>query len=447
MNRRAVLKYGLYGLGTGLAGGLVGGCALRRTGKPNMVVILIDTLRPDYLGFCGFERETAPFLAKLAGKSVVFDRAFATSSWTAPSTASLFTSRYPHRIGVIEGFYCHKLRMEKFEQTGQAVLPLNRMPGSVPTLPEIFKSAGYTTFGLAANINIGEEIGFNRGFDFFERRNDAPAEVFYEQVRLLKEKVKKSQPFLLYLHFNDVHSPYHKRQPYYEPQQDPRADSRARYISEIGYADEYIEKCLATLDLSNDTIITVVSDHGEEFWDHGSNGHRPRLYRELTQVLMMMHVPFLRSKPRRVGVNVSLLDVLPTLIELAGAEPGKDLEGTSLVGLLKTNRQTAALTEQLQDRTLFAHRIADTAEQQLWSAIYRHWNFIEWPDERRELFDHRLDPAERYNVFSRYGGVSSQLLAELGDFKKTGRSEQSDRVQVELDEELLESLKSLGYVE
>ncbi len=443
--RRAFLKYGLYGLTAGLSGAAIGGCAGRPPRRPNVVFVLIDTLRPDYLGFYGFATETASFLGKLATDSVVFDRAFATSSWTAPSTASLFTSVYPHQLGVVEGFYCHKARMEAFRKTGNAEIPLNRIPGDVPTLPEIFKSLGYTTYALAANINIGYEIGFDRGFDKFERQNDAPAPVFYDWVEKLHGELEKSKPFLLYLHLNDVHSPYHARPPYYQQHQDPKADSRAKYISEIGYADEHIGRIWDKLLTDDNTVFVAASDHGEEFWDHGSNGHRPRLYRELTQVLLMFHAPWFSS--RRVTANVSLLDVLPTLIDLAGGQPTEELEGISLAPILRADRQADGLIEKLRARTLFAHRVADTPEWQLWSAIRGHWNLIEWPDGRSDLFDHRLDFAEKSNVFSAYPQVGRELLGELSEFKKHRRRAETESTQVQLDENMLETLKSLGYVE
>ena len=133
--------------------------------RPNVVVILLDTLRPDYLGFYGYEKEMAPFLAQLANESVVFERAFSTSSWTAPSTSSLFTSLYPPQHGVVEGFLMHQLLTKAREEKAMETIALNRLPSGRPTLPELFKSMGYGTFGLATNVNIGQEMGFNRGFD------------------------------------------------------------------------------------------------------------------------------------------------------------------------------------------------------------------------------------------------------------------------------------------
>lgn len=459
--RRETLKYALYSTAAAsLAPALwISGCGERRGYKPNVVVILIDTLRPDYLGFYGYKKETATFLAKVAENSAVFLRAFATSSWTAPSTASLFTSKYPHQHTVIEGFFANKLRIEELRREGKAGLSLNRLPKDLPTLPEIFKSMGYATFGMATNINIGGEIGFNRGFDRFERLSGAPASVIYERMFEWKERITKSKPFFLYLHPNDVHSPYNKRQPYYEKQDDPREERRARYHSEIGYVDAYLGKIYEMLNLAENTIFVVVSDHGEEFWEHGSIGHDAKMYRELTQILLIFHSPLLKLKPQRIDVNVSLVDVLPTLVDLVSYKSLQRAEGVSLAPLLKTGALAKTLIKQLRNRPLFAHRIVDAissprshwsetmTERQLWAVIYQHWNLIERYDSQNELFDHRYDLEEKYNVILKHPELTSQLLTRLKKFKNRGQRKDAEKVPVELDENLLETLKSLGYVE
>lgn len=214
--RRELLKYGVYsGLAAGLPSSLwLSGCRKQRSrSRPNVVVVLIDTLRPDYLGFYGYKKETAAFLAKIAKKSFVFTRAFSTSSWTAPSTTSLFTSKYPHRHGVMEGFFANKIRATALRKTGKAEIFLNRIPKDLTVLPEIFKSMGYATFGMATNLNISDKIGFDRGFDLFNYKHQAPAEVVYEWVKQSQGRINNSKPFFLYLHPNDVHWPYHKHYP------------------------------------------------------------------------------------------------------------------------------------------------------------------------------------------------------------------------------------------
>jgi arylsulfatase A-like enzyme len=417
---------------------------------PNVVVILLDTLRPDYLGFYGHEEEKAPFLAELAERAVVFERAFSTSSWTAPSTASLFTSLYPHQHGVVEGFVMRQARAKREKKAGIEALALNRLPADVATLPEVFQSLGYATFGLAANINIGDEIGFDRGFDRFERDSEADAEFFLDRVLQWREEIHGTKPFFLYLHLNDVHEPYRKRAPYYEKQTDAAADRRARYLSELAYADAHLRTIYEQLDLGTNTVVIALSDHGEEFGDHGGLGHPATLHVELNRVLMMIHAP--RAEPRRVTRNVGLIDVLPTLVELAGgaeAAEARDWQGVSLVPLLRDSERTEALDHTLRDRTLFAHRMNRNLEQEpLWAATLRHWKLIESPGKPPQLYDHRDDPAEKRDLYS---ADTQKIATPLGHaieaFKQQGLAAEPDRVEVEVDPKLEKQLRSLGYVD
>lgn len=451
LTRRAVLKVALYGgVGALFPGNFwLMGCGKKSPReKPNIVLILIDALRPDFLSFYGYRKNPSRFLSMLAEKSVVFMRAFAPSSWTAPSTASLFTSQYPNQHGVTEGFFCYEYRRAKSKSSGEAKISLNSLPKEQPTIPEVLKSFGYTTFGIAANINVGREIGFHRGFDRFEHNHQATADVFFKRIMEWKGKIKDSEPFFLYLHFNDVHWPYHIRPPYYEAEGEPRKDLQARYLSEIGYADEYIGRIYEELNLEEDSVLIVVSDHGEEFWDHGGNLHRAKLYRELTQVLLFFHAPSLGFKPGRIDGNVNLIDVLPTLVELVTGRRLEGMEGISLVPLLRPGRETESLKETLSDRILFSHRVVgDESGNELWSAIYQNWNLIEWWDSRKELYDHRGDFQEKHNVFSETQEVSSRLHEELQKFKNQAQRKDSNKIEVKLNSNLLEALRSLGYVE
>jgi arylsulfatase A-like enzyme len=462
LSRRQVLKYGLRsGVTATLAPSLwLSGCSKRRNGaKPNVVLILIDTLRPDYLGFYGYKKETTSFLSKLARESFVFTRAFSTSSWTAPATASLFTSKYPHQHGVLEGYYANLYRILELKKTGKSTIMLNKLPTNLRTLPEIFKSLGYSTFGMSTNINVGDKIGFTRGFDLFLHNHHADAKMMHNQILKQKKDLEQSKPYFLYLHPNDVHNPYIKHMPYYQKQDDPQEDFRAGYLSEVGFVDEYLQKIYEGLNLDDNTIVMVISDHGEEFWDHGGLFHHSKLYRELTQVLMLLHTPYSKSSPHRINVNVGLIDVLPTLVELVGGEAVYGAEGLSLKPLLANDRTSKEFTNKLNQRILFTQRIMDAIsypddywnenklEHQHWAAIFQNWNMIEWGDSRKELFNHRDDFHEKYNVFSKYREVASHLLSQLEEFKKYKLEEVTERIPVNLDEKLLEDLRSLGYVE
>jgi len=248
-----------------------------------------------------------------------------------------------------------------------------------------------------------------------------------------------------------VHEPYDEKPPYYTKQMDDLEDRRARYLSEIAYTDEHIREIYEALELGDDTIVAVVSDHGEEFRDHGGLGHRSRLYVELNRVLMLVRAPALGLDPRRITANVSLIDVLPTLVELAGGTPPANVRGTSLAPLLRASgEERRALAERLSGRTLFAHRRGQGQARPYWAAIRGPWKLIETPRSRLELYDHRSDPGEKRNLHlhtTNLVGPPSEMLVELRAFQETAPDEKPEVVQVEIDEELHETLRALGYVE
>ena len=270
-----------------------------------------------------------------------------------------------------------------------------------------------------------------------------------ERVREWKEEITGANPFFLYLHLNDVHRPYHPREPYYEKQKGMVKDRRARYLSELGYLDAHLAEIYEVLGLARDSVLVVLSDHGEEFRDHGGLEHRGGLYIELNRILMMFYAPSMGLEPRRISAtNVSLIDILPTLLDLVGGKPVGDEEGVSLVPLLKNGDGSRELAKALRRRILFAHRLgSDDPQRELWAAIHRYWKLIEQPDGRGKLYDHRADPREKRNVYRRHREVpGARLVAVLEEFKDREVRESPEAVQVELDDELKETLESLGYV-
>lgn len=418
--------------------------------KPNIVVVLLDTVRPDYLGFYGFERETAPFLASLAEEAIVFDNAYSASSWTAPATASLFTSLYPPQHGVTQGFRAHRGMVAKLKAAGESKIPLNAIPGDVTTLSELLESAGYRTYGFAANINIGDEIGFSRGFDHFEKKVKVRAEVFAETLEGMKEELLGGDdPYFLYLHLNDAHSPYEKMRPYYRPSSDKKKDFAARYRSEISYIDATLKKIFALVRDRENTAFVVLSDHGEEFWDHGGTEHGPQLYRELHRILMMMGMP--GSGPARIAQNASILDVYPTLADLAGVEIPHAEEGISLKPIVAGTEGKEALLERMASRTLFGHRVYSSKRQvSVWAAVQGRWRLIDWWGGRRKLFDEVDDPGNVFNLTTKRPKITEALTERLGRFKKRMEKDAADagaETEVTLDNTLLERLGKLGYVE
>jgi arylsulfatase A-like enzyme len=416
--------------------------------RPNVVVVLIDTLRPDFLDAYGYPQPTAPFLREMARRSVVFEQAFSTSSWTVPSVASLFTSAYPNRHGVVEGLMAHAKRKASLRKKEHSTVTLNRLALDVPTLPERFQALGYSTYGIAANVNLGPELGFQRGFDSFYFGRGLSARHAYRILEKWKSEMDRSKPFLAYLHLNDVHSPFDEREPYYRPPSsaDPRDAERAAYISEIGFVDEYLSQTAALFGDDENTVFVLLSDHGEEFWDHGGTFHGETLYREVTRVLMMVSGPARGIVPRRVNVHTSLIDVLPTLIDLAGGEPDGRWQGFSLRPLLENAPEAPALESKLRNRVLYAHLARRGSARHRWAAFDGNFYLIETRSGGLELYD-ATDLEQSVDLHPGSAERARGLVSGLAELKSDTGPAVSDTVEVGLDPELLETLRSLGYVE
>jgi arylsulfatase A-like enzyme len=411
----------------------------RRGPPPDVILVVADTLRADYLELYGHPRPNAPFLARLGAQSAVFTHAFSTSSWTAPATASLFTGLYPTQHGVRTGFFAVR---RKARREGVA---LHQLP-PFPTLPELLRERGYSTFGVAANVNVGPEIGFSRGFDRFERLHDAPIDDLVEQLGVWEEEIHARRPTFLYVHPNDVHAPYEPRAPWFRPEDDPRERERAAYESEIRVVDQGIERLLARFDPEGRALVLVLSDHGEEFWDHGRVGHPASLHHELHRVVWIVHGPALGVRPARLDLNVSLIDVLPTVLELVGGEPPPELAGRSLAPLLLDRRGAESTRVALADRTLFAHRFDPVRGRELWAAVHGREKLIEADGERR-LYDLRSDTEERHDLAAERPDSLDRLARALEAFRAEGRgAAPAPVVHLPLDREREAQLRALGYL-
>ncbi|HYD49167.1 MAG TPA: sulfatase [Terriglobales bacterium] len=419
-------------------------------GAPNVAVILIDTLRPDHLRAYGYDRETAPFLSELAERSTVFLNAVSSSSWTAPATASLFTGLYPNRHGVIRGFFAERKRQR--QEDGGAELQINRIASEAPTMAELFRSRGCRTFAIGANLNIGPEIGFDRGFDRFQRLgdlarakrigDDAPAADVVTQLRQWRDDLRASSPYLLYLHFNDPHGPFHKREPWYSAAPPAQNPTLAAYDSEIGYVDSFIRQVYDDLGLG-DGILVVVSDHGNAFGEHGKRGHGPGagLYGVVNRIVLMISGPKHGIAPQRVEVPVSIVDVLPTLLELAGIGSPPQLAGQSLVRLLRGGEPAGDASG---ERALFAHLIDYGQDGDVWAVVKTPWKLIRDPDGT-VLYDLAEDPGEQSDLAAQRPDIVTALGQEIDRY--LAQSQQGESIGVGISPAELERLRALGYAE
>ena len=180
------------------------GCARNESNKDfNIVLVTIDALRPDHLSCYGYKRRTSPAIDKIAKKGFIFKNAVAPSTWTAPSMVSLFTSTYPINHGVIGG----KVKNGK-------VYDQQVFSDELVTLTEVLQKNGYTTFGVASNLHLGEPLAFARGFDFFKCLSFLPAPSVNKALFEWEDEIKKSKKFFFWLHYIDPHFRYHPRKPW-----------------------------------------------------------------------------------------------------------------------------------------------------------------------------------------------------------------------------------------
>lgn len=341
--------------------------------RPNVIIVLVDTLRADRMGFLGNDRGMTPFLDALAARSAVFERAYPSSSWTAPSVASLFTSRYP-------------------TQHGQTALGL-ALPATVPTLAATLAEAGYTTAAISGHGGMAPQLGTARGFEV-ARLVSGPAgplakasgeAVTAQALEWLdgRSEAQRARPLFLYLHYMEPHTPYDAPPEILDRVLARRGDvARARTVTDRaadhvldahahmglpveraardrsrdvpltdaellqGVNDLYdaevvtIDQRLAVLfaglgerGLLDDALVVFTADHGEELLEHGKLGHGLALFEE------SLHVPLLiettrRPAPARIRTVVSLLDVAPTVLAAIGVPPPAGFEGQSLWPLI-----------------------------------------------------------------------------------------------------------------
>jgi len=407
--------------------------------RPNVVLVVIDTLRADRLPFYGYPKETAPFLSKLAARGVVFDKAYAASSWTAPATASIFSSLYPFQHGVVMGLLAQMKLIRRYPH-----IKINRIPEKVTTLPEVFRRGGYRTFGVSDNANISRRQGFEQGFDRLECFTHRGAQSINQQVLDQEKEIRAGGPYFLYLHYNDPHMPYKIALDDSEKTGDKTTDMKAMYDKEIAFVDSRLEELYARFGWSRNTLLVVTADHGEELMEKGFYGHGKYLYNTV------IHVPLLFSWPeqelfaaKRPAVNVSTMDIMPTLASLLGFRQVKGLAGKDLKPVLEGKTGAAG------ERYIYSHlqKRTGTPNASLQKACLNgDYKYIFEAPDRHSLFDLKRDPGEDRNLYAEKQKTAHRLATNLFAFEKGCLRYNADYVDIELDKKSIEQLRSLGYV-
>jgi arylsulfatase A-like enzyme len=423
-------------------------------GVPHPIIIIdIDTLRADHLGCYGYDRDTSPNIDALAGESIVFDRAFSQAPNTPPSQASILTGLYPSTHGMIEDD--------------------DKVPDAIVSLAEALAGHGFLTAGFHDGGYMSKSFNMGQGFSRYESsRGKGLADVGPKAERWIEEHAEEN--FLLLIHTYDAHTPYDPPMPYHglflegldpptpgfepstdimesvrlsvwtdEPRKLPSNDleyARALYDAGIRYVDDWVGRFLGRvkeLGLDRRATIVLISDHGEEFQEHGSVLHE-KLYSTVTRVPLMIRLPGAAPK-RRVTEVVETIDLMPTILDLVGVSHPPGLQGQSLLPLITGDGSGDDLA--FGESPFFGHR--------RFVASGRHQLLVTKSTGAIELYDFVADPFEQADLASTETEVADRLSAELISWQGLIDASLYDPSSGghELDEETRTQLEELGYIQ
>lgn len=435
-----VTAFGMIGAGWWADAHATNTLPAARAGAPNVLLVILDTVRASRLSLYGYPRPTSRNLERLARRGVVFERAITTSSSSLPAHAAMFTGHVPNQLSI---------GWEK---------PL---PPEVPLLAEVMRTEGYLTAGFSGNLYyLTEETGLARGFLHFDdyprtlgqavrssslgqalvrwrtlltfERPDAPTvprisgrkgapEVDSAFLRWVSQV--GDRPFFAALNYIDAHRPYDPPAAYRNaflrgcrvPLSMAGCAARMRadlYDGTIAYLDERVGRLLAELGrrgLLENTVVIVTSDHGELLGEHGLEGHGHSLY------LQLLHVPLVIAAPGgpegiRVGQPVSLRDLPQTILDLVGAQPAHRFPGASLAPRWREN--PADLPEPPDTLLAYLPQGINTPPEypatagDVYSLVAWPFHYISNGDGSEELYDVEGDPAERRNLVADAGAAA-----------------------------------------
>lgn len=411
--------------------------------RPDVLLIVIDTLRADHLGAYGYQRrDTSPEIDQFADRAIRFTRAYSAAGWTRPSVGSILTGLPPASHGA------NTIR--------------NHLHSDVETLAESFKAAGYATAGIVSNRHLLERIGFAQGFDLWDESQAQGAQHISSQhinrlaTSMLDELEQADKPWFLFVHYFDPHYKYldHANLDFAPPDA-PLFDGSeemkelensvpgwsegdrdflvGRYDEEIRLTDQAIGELLERVQsrsTDSDTLIAITADHGEEFGEHGSVGHI-NLHDEVIRVPLLIQRP---GDDRICDVTepVSLLSLAPSLLELAGiAYPPERYPEPSLAGCKTQERGPGrAFSESHQKRA-----VVDGD----------HKLIVDRARGTTGIYDLKTDPGETRNVASAKPALRRHLMQLLA--KREQQTVRRKTAAPQLRKKQRRLLQELGYIE
>ncbi len=459
--------------------------------NPNVIILVLDTVRADHLSLYGYSRQTTPHLEYWSKEFLVCRNAVSPSPWTVPSHATLFTGLYPAEHGA------HSILPQDLSRKNKNnVIPLGKR---LTTLAEILQHHGYRTGGVITNPFLRPTLGFGQGFstylwswnincdfpmkseaivqfllnDHWKAMFDKPQQTAYQ----LNERVfhwlelNGDSPFFLFVNYMDAHRPLHVSPPFcrHFPGQmddfqfsvsfrqaimDPQraitpeevAHLHSLYDGAILYLDYHLDRLLGRLremGLYDETLIIITSDHGEFFGEHQLLDHGKEVYREVLEIPLLVKFPG-SGKRGIIEERVHLVDLLPTILPALNIQtppglPGRDLgQPVSDMPLLCENYYARIVDLRMSYGERF---------RRVRRALYfENWKFIQSSDGEDELYEISADPGEEHNLVDRMPEKHDGLSRLLEQIIPAEQQDVPDAQPMEMDEETRARLKSLGYL-
>ncbi|HDH96986.1 MAG TPA: hypothetical protein ENF73_04595, partial [Proteobacteria bacterium] len=426
----------------------------------------MDTTRADRMGFLGCKRPLTPNIDRFASKAIIFERAHSQVPITPPSHSTMLTGLYPRNHGVLV--------------TGQ------RLPDRVTTLAEILKAHGYNTAAVIASVVMAPEFNINQGFDIYlypeNRFREYRAEEQTDKaLEIIDRFTEAKQPMFVWVHYYDPHTDYipplkrywkyFLENPYSErfdadayrfreitslseegkrvPLPEEIKLGEDLYDGEIEYMDSEIGRLLDFVEengLLKSSIIILTADHGESFRQDCPFEHSPRVYEELIHVPLVMWIPTVKTH-RRIDAQVELADITPTILDILGIEEKPEMDGVSLVNLIKGR------CSKVKD---FIFAETDKAIGQPYGAGHfltlKDLNYklvLNMTTQKVQLFPVRdgiADDRDESDLCQKKPDLCSEYTSRLFDFLEERFKNAPKPIKPELDRHLIEKIKSLGYL-
>jgi len=404
---------------------------------PSVLLITLDTVRADHIGCYGYSRIETPAIDRLASDGVRFENAYTLVPITLPSHAVILTGTYPMFSGVRD-------------------FTSPPLPANVPTLAEMLRHHGYHTAAFVSSFVLNSMWGLNRGFEVYDddmaidlnhtrflfllaRRGDYTTDRFLTWLDRNGNK-----PFFAWLHLYDAHSPYRSPDPYHSHY------SGRPYDGAIAFDDAQVGRVMSrlrALNLYDDTLVVLLSDHGESLGEHGEAEHGFFVYNATIHIPLVLKLPKQASRALAVSQPVSSLDVASTIAQVcrvpaaeSGSLQGRSLLGTTISGGLsgpKPGPSQAVYAESFYPLHSFGWH-------PLRALVTDGLKYIDAP--RPELYDLQRDPGERLNIVAGNSATAAALRDDLTAVGRRFAAPERNSPAPTLDAETLEKLKSLGYV-